>query len=91
MWKARKLWLHKYKGDTHRQGNCLRLRIYILYSNELFVQAYTRKPCVDTEKPMGTQDNFSQSKEGHCKRQTLCGHRKAFVYSKKLVCRRNIV
>ena len=28
-------------------------------------------PCVYTEQPMGTQDNFSQSKEGCCKWETL--------------------
>ena len=35
---------------------------------ELLTQSCTRKPCVGTEKPTGTQDNFKQSKEdgGHC-------------------------
>ena len=34
-------------------------------------QAYTKIPCVNTEKPMGTQDNFSQSKQGCSKWETL--------------------
>ena len=38
---------------------------------ELVTQAYTKIPCVNTEKPMGTQDNFSQSKQGCCKWETL--------------------
>ena len=28
-------------------------------------------PCVNTEKPMSTQDNISQSEEGCCKWETL--------------------
>ena len=35
--------------------------------------AYTKIPCVNTEKPMGAQVNFSQSKQGRCKWQTLVG------------------
>ena len=36
-------------------------------------QAYTKIPRVNTEQPMGTQDNISQSKKvvGCCKWETL--------------------
>ena len=34
-------------------------------------QAYRKIPCVNTEKPMGAQDNFSQSKQDCCKWETL--------------------
>ena len=34
-------------------------------------QAYTKTPCVNTEKLMGTQDNISQSEEDSCKWETL--------------------
>ena len=34
-------------------------------------QADTKIPCVNTEQPMGTQDNISQSEEGCCKWETL--------------------
>ena len=40
---------------------------------ELVTQACTKIPCVNTEKPMGAQDNFSQSKQVCCKWQTLVG------------------
>ena len=40
-------------------------------------QADTRKPCVDTEKSMSTQDNLaSQEKIVVNGRHSLCGHRK---------------
>ena len=46
---------------------------------ELVTQAYTKIPCVNTEKPMGIQDNFSQSKQGCCKWGTL-------VDTQKILC-----
>ena len=50
---------------------------------ELLTQAYTRKPCVYTEKPMCTQDNFNQSKEiWRCCVDT----EKVSAYSRELVC-----
>ena len=38
---------------------------------ELVTQAFIKIPCVNTEKSMGTQDNFNQSKQGCCKWETL--------------------
>ena len=40
---------------------------------EFLTQAYTKMPCVNTEKPVGAQDNFSQSEQSCCKWQTLVG------------------
>ena len=48
-------------------------------------QAYTKIPFVNTEKPMGTQDNFSQSKEDCCKWETLADT-KNFLCTQKNLC-----
>ena len=48
-------------------------------------QTYTKIPCVKTEKPMGAQDNFSQSKQGCCKWQTLVGTENS-IYTQGNLC-----
>ena len=50
---------------------CSYLKVTFPTKIELVTRAYTKIPCVTTEKPMATQDNFNQSKEGCCKWETL--------------------